>query len=346
MGKYAGDADRALRLLFEEAAGAAEASGGVAIIFLDEVDGLAPARSAAGGASAATHASAVATLLSLLDGAVPRGRVAVLAATNRPDAIDPALRRPGRFDCEVPLSLPGRAARQAILHVHTRRWPAPPPPTLMASVAAATPGYAGADLAALATGAALAAARRCAPRLFNQDDRPLPRTALARELRRVHVTGVDWAAALAAAPPPASARGEAGAGVTGAPLPRHTAPLLRAAPAGAAAALQAARVALPAGVVRAVAQAQLASGGDGAGVAEALTEVEAGGGDDDAATDDGDDASFLPFDAPALVAAVAAPPPPPCRLLIAGGGGACALGAALASALGDAGGAARPLWPV
>ena len=337
LGKYAGDADRALRLLFEEAASAADASGGVAIIFLDEVDGLAPARSAAGGASAATHASAVATLLCLLDGAAPRGRVAVLAATNRPDAVDPALRRPGRFDCEAAFALPGRAARHAILNVHTRRWPVPPPPTLLASVAAATPGYAGADLAALATGAALAAARRCAPRLFDQDDRALPRAALARELGRVHVTAVDWAAALAAAPPPASARGEAGAGVTGSPLPRHAAPLLRAAAAAAAAALQAARVALPAGVVRA-AQAQLASGGDGGSVAEALVEVEAGGGDENATADDDASSTFLPFDAPSLAAAVAAPPPPPCRLLIAGGAGATALGAALASAAGDAGG--------
>lgn len=87
LGKYVGDAERQLRLLFQVAAASAPS-----IIFFDEMDGLAPARQVT--ASDQTHASVVATLLALLDGATPRGAVVVIAATNRPDAIDAALRRP------------------------------------------------------------------------------------------------------------------------------------------------------------------------------------------------------------------------------------------------------------
>lgn len=87
LGKYVGDAERQLRLLFQAAAAAAPS-----IIFFDELDGLAPARQ--GPAADQTYASVVATLLALLDGASPRGAVVVIGATNRPDAIDPALRRP------------------------------------------------------------------------------------------------------------------------------------------------------------------------------------------------------------------------------------------------------------
>jgi hypothetical protein len=87
LGKYVGDAERQLRLLFQAAAAA-----GPSIIFFDELDGLAPARQ--GPAADQTYASVVATLLALLDGTSPRGAVVVIGATNRPDAIDPALRRP------------------------------------------------------------------------------------------------------------------------------------------------------------------------------------------------------------------------------------------------------------
>ena len=108
-------------MLFQEAGRRAPS-----IVFFDEIDGLAPARAARGGAQDAIHGSVVATLLALMDGLDSRGRVCVIAATNRPDAVDPALRRPGRFDREVRFALPGPKARLEILKTHTRRFhPAP-----------------------------------------------------------------------------------------------------------------------------------------------------------------------------------------------------------------------------
>ena len=109
LGKYMGEAERSLRVLFQEASRRAPS-----IVFFDEIDGLAPARKARNGEQDAIHGSVVATLLALMDGLESRGRVVVIAATNRPDAVDPALRRPGRFDREVRFSLPGPAARLAI----------------------------------------------------------------------------------------------------------------------------------------------------------------------------------------------------------------------------------------
>ena len=105
LGKYMGEAERSLRLLFQEAERRQPS-----IIFFDEIDGLAPARKSGGGSGDAhdqIHGSVVATLLALMDGLSPRGSVVVVAATNRPDAVDPALRRPGRFDRELHFSLPG-----------------------------------------------------------------------------------------------------------------------------------------------------------------------------------------------------------------------------------------------
>mmetsp|Transcript_7382 Transcript_7382/g.20854 ORF Transcript_7382/g.20854 Transcript_7382/m.20854 type:complete len:1089 (-) Transcript_7382:329-3595(-) len=111
------------------------------------------------------YASVVTTLLALMDGVVDRGNVIVIGATNRPESIDSALRRPGRFDREVYVDLPSAADRAAILNVHTRHWQHPPRQVLVESLAAATEGFAGADLAALCTGAVLAAARRLVPGL-------------------------------------------------------------------------------------------------------------------------------------------------------------------------------------
>ncbi|KAK9868998.1 hypothetical protein WJX84_007261 [Apatococcus fuscideae] len=160
LGKFAGDAERTLRLLFEEAERRAPA-----IIFLDELDGLAPARAVREGGTDQTYASLVSTLLSLMDGLKDRGHVIVIGATNRPDSIDPALRRPGRFDREVLLGLPSIAAREAILHIHTHRWPSPPHQNLLQDLAKATEGFAGADLQALCCAAVLAAVQRQASHL-------------------------------------------------------------------------------------------------------------------------------------------------------------------------------------
>ncbi|KAK9815637.1 hypothetical protein WJX72_007259 [[Myrmecia] bisecta] len=165
LGKFAGEAERTLRLLFDEASRAAPS-----IIFLDELDGLVPARSARSGGSDQIYASVVSTLLALMDGITDRGAVVVIGATNRPEAIDPALRRPGRFDREVYFGLPTLAERNAILAVHTRKWPERPSPRTLEAVAGAAEGFAGADLQALCSAAVLAAVQRQAPRLIDQLD--------------------------------------------------------------------------------------------------------------------------------------------------------------------------------
>lgn len=114
LSKWVGEAERQLRLLFEEAR-ASQPS----IIFFDEIDGLAPVRSAK---QDQIHASIVSTLLALMDGMDGRGQVVVIGATNRPDAVDPALRRPGRFDREFYFGLPRLEAREKILGIMTKGW--------------------------------------------------------------------------------------------------------------------------------------------------------------------------------------------------------------------------------
>ena len=114
LSKWVGEAERQLRLLFEEARNSQPS-----IIFFDEIDGLAPVRSSK---QDQIHASIVSTLLALMDGMDGRGQVVVIGATNRPDAIDPALRRPGRFDREFYFPLPGLDAREKILGIMTKGW--------------------------------------------------------------------------------------------------------------------------------------------------------------------------------------------------------------------------------
>ena len=111
LSKWVGEGERQLRLLFEQAKRYQPS-----IIFFDEIDGLAPVRSVK---QDQIHASIVSTLLALMDGLDARGHVVVIGATNRPDAIDPALRRPGRFDRELVFTLPDARARRAILDIHT-----------------------------------------------------------------------------------------------------------------------------------------------------------------------------------------------------------------------------------
>jgi SpoVK/Ycf46/Vps4 family AAA+-type ATPase len=114
LSKWVGEAERQLRLLFEEAKNCQPS-----IIFFDEIDGLAPVRSSK---QNQIHASIVSTLLALMDGMDGRGQVVVIKATNRPDAVDPALRRPGRFDRELYFPLPDVVARENILGIMTRGW--------------------------------------------------------------------------------------------------------------------------------------------------------------------------------------------------------------------------------
>jgi len=156
LGKFHGDAERTLRILFEEASRKQPS-----IVFFDEIDGLAPAR---GSRADPIHASVVSSLLCLMDGVADRGQVIVVGATNRPDAIDPALRRPGRFDREVHFPLPEMAARKAIFAVHTQHWEHPPDESTLAFLAGATHRYAGADIRALCSAAVLCAVRERMPR--------------------------------------------------------------------------------------------------------------------------------------------------------------------------------------
>ena len=165
LGKFVGESERTLRLMFQEAS-----KNAPAIIFLDEIDALVPGRAPRSGTQDQIHASVVSTLLSLMDGMADRGNVVVIAATNRPDSIDSALRRPGRFDREVYFGLPGPEQRAAILKAHTRRWDPQPGSKVMEKIAGGTEGYAGADLAALCTAAVMNAVRRVAPELIEHTE--------------------------------------------------------------------------------------------------------------------------------------------------------------------------------
>lgn len=151
--RYYGASEQQLRAVFETARKRAPA-----IIFIDEIDAIAQKRDALGGEKQVER-RIVAQLLTLMDGLAGRGEVIVLAATNQPDGIDPALRRPGRFDREIRVDPPDREGRREILAVHTRAMPLGPDVDI-AVLAAETHGYVGADLAALCREAAMAALRR------------------------------------------------------------------------------------------------------------------------------------------------------------------------------------------
>lgn len=161
LSKWVGEAERQLRLLFEEARKTQPS-----IIFFDEIDGLAPVRSSK---QEQIHASIVATLLALMDGMDGRGQVIVIGATNRPDSVDPALRRPGRFDREFYFPLPNVAGRRAILDIHTKNWDPPLAPAMKDSLAELTKGYGGADLRALCTEAALNAVQGTFPQIYTSE---------------------------------------------------------------------------------------------------------------------------------------------------------------------------------
>ncbi|MCD6084669.1 MAG: AAA family ATPase, partial [Desulfurococcales archaeon] len=151
MSKFYGESEARLREIFEEAE-----KNAPAIIFIDEIDAIAPKREEVVGE---VEKRVVAQLLTLMDGLKERGRIIVIGATNRIDAVDPALRRPGRFDREIEIPPPDKRARKAILEVHTRNVPLEKDVNLE-EIAGLTHGYTGADLAALVKEAAMAALRR------------------------------------------------------------------------------------------------------------------------------------------------------------------------------------------
>ncbi|KAI9350834.1 P-loop containing nucleoside triphosphate hydrolase protein, partial [Obelidium mucronatum] len=159
LSKWVGESERQLRLLFEQAK-----TYQPSIIFFDEIDGLAPVRSSK---QDQIHASIVSTLLALMDGLDSRGQVVVIGATNRIDAIDPALRRPGRFDRELYFPLPSEPARKKIISITTAKWSPPVSEKLLDDLAKSTRGYCGADVKALCTEAALNAVRRSYPEIYD-----------------------------------------------------------------------------------------------------------------------------------------------------------------------------------
>ena len=156
MSKYYGESEQRLREIFEEAK-----ENAPAIIFIDEIDSIAPKREEVTGE---VERRVVAQLLALMDGLEARGDVIVIAATNRPDAIDPALRRPGRFDREIEIGVPDRDGRKEILEIHTRGMPLAEDVNLD-ELAELTIGFVGADLEALAKEAAMHALRRVLPEI-------------------------------------------------------------------------------------------------------------------------------------------------------------------------------------
>ena len=182
MGSAYGESERRLREIFEQAGKEAPS-----IIFIDEIDSIAPKR---GQVSGEAEKRLVAQLLTLLDGIEPRQNTVVIAATNRPEAIDEALRRPGRFDREIIVGVPDQNGRREILGIHTRGMPLDGGVDLD-ELARRTFGFVGADLAALTREAALEAVRRIMPEL-NLADNAIP----TEVLDRLSVVGSDFDNAL------------------------------------------------------------------------------------------------------------------------------------------------------
>ncbi len=162
--KFYGESEAKLRMVFEEAR-----KNAPSIIFLDELDALAPRRAHVIGD---VEKRVVAQLLALMDGLVARGEIVIIGATNMPELIDPALRRPGRFDREITIGVPNRADRLQILKIHSRKMPLAKDVDLV-RLSEITHGYVGADLSALCAEAGMAALRRLMPDIkFEVDTKP------------------------------------------------------------------------------------------------------------------------------------------------------------------------------
>ncbi|RTE74602.1 hypothetical protein BHE90_010957 [Fusarium euwallaceae] len=207
LSKWVGEAEKQLRLLFEEARRTQPS-----IIFFDEIDGLAPVRSSK---QEQIHASIVSTLLALMDGMDGRGQVIVIGATNRPDNIDPALRRPGRFDREFYFPLPDIEARKSILNIHTADWGLSE--QFKDSLAENTKGYGGADLRALCTEAALNSIQRTYPQIYSSKEK------LVVNPEKISVHATDFMLSIKKLIPSSERSATSGAR----PLPKSIDPLLR-----------------------------------------------------------------------------------------------------------------------
>jgi transitional endoplasmic reticulum ATPase len=178
MSKFYGESEARLREIFKEAK-----EKSPSIIFIDEIDSIAPKREEVTGE---VERRVVSQLLSLMDGLEARGKVIVIAATNRPNALDPALRRPGRFDREIEIKVPDKKGRKDILMIHTRNMPLSDDVNLD-KIAGISHGYVGADLEYLCKEAAMKCLRRLLPELNLEDEKLPPET-----LDKLIVTGEDY----------------------------------------------------------------------------------------------------------------------------------------------------------
>ncbi len=170
MSKFYGESEARLREIFQQAQQKAPS-----IIFIDEIDAIAPKREEVTGE---VERRVVAQLLALMDGLEERGNVIVIGATNRPNAVDPALRRPGRFDREIEIGVPDKRGRFEILQIHTRGMPLSSDVDLR-KLADITHGYTGADIAALCRETAMKALRRYLPEI-NLEERRIPPSVLEK----------------------------------------------------------------------------------------------------------------------------------------------------------------------
>jgi transitional endoplasmic reticulum ATPase len=157
MSKFYGESEKKLRKLFIEAE-----EESPSIIFIDEIDAIAPKRETVTGE---VERRVVAQLLALMDGLHSRGRVIVIGATNRPNSLDPALRRPGRFDREIEIKVPNERGRKEIFQIHTRTMPLKDKKELISEFSKITHGFVGADISAVCREAAMSALRRYLPQI-------------------------------------------------------------------------------------------------------------------------------------------------------------------------------------
>jgi len=184
MGKFYGESEGRLRSVFEEAK-----TNAPAILFIDEIDAIAPKREEMGGEKQVER-RVVAQLLALMDGLESRGELIVIGATNIPNSLDPALRRPGRFDREIAISIPDQRGRLEILQIHTRGMPLAQDVDLE-KLSQITHGFVGADLEALCREAAMNALRKIMPDIdFQLDEIPY------ETLLQLEVTMNDFSEAL------------------------------------------------------------------------------------------------------------------------------------------------------
>jgi transitional endoplasmic reticulum ATPase len=180
--KYYGESEERLREIFKQAE-----ENTPSIIFIDEIDSIAPKRDEVSGE---VEKRVVSQLLSLMDGMKSRGKVVVIAATNRPNSIDPALRRPGRFDREIEIGIPDQEGRDEILNIHTRGMPLDDKIDLQ-QISKITHGFVGADLEILAKEAAMISLRRILPEIDLEEDK-----ISADVLQKIKITKEDFREAL------------------------------------------------------------------------------------------------------------------------------------------------------